>query len=178
MQSELKPCPFCGGAPIVRETVEHYQCADAANSFSCRFMVCCDECGIEQSEEYRDDAIAAWNRRPLEAAQSDFVSRIRSSLVSPAEGREPVAWQARITEFAAAILHGDDEHRDWLTEAAERFNAGEPLPAPRGKGTAPLKADWHQLGPIPTDPILEEKLARVKHDDEPLPPSHAGSEHG
>ncbi|RWK39291.1 hypothetical protein [Mesorhizobium sp.] len=43
----------------------------------------------------------------------------------------------RIAEFAKAILHGDDEHRAWLTEAAVAFNAGEPLPPPRGKGTGP-----------------------------------------
>lgn len=42
----------------------------------------------------------------------------------------------QIRAFATAILHGDDEHRDWLLEAAERFIAGQPLPEPRGKGTA------------------------------------------
>lgn len=37
-----------------------------------------------------------------------------------------------VTAFAAAILHGSEEHRAWLMEAAERFSAGEPLPPPRG----------------------------------------------
>src|SRR5690242_9315440 len=45
----------------------------------------------------------------------------------------------RIRAFAKAILHGDDEHREWLTEAAEAFIAGTPLPPPRGKGTNPPK---------------------------------------
>lgn len=41
-----------------------------------------------------------------------------------------------IRTFATAILHGDDEHRAWLLEAAEAFVSGNPLPPPRGKGTA------------------------------------------
>ena len=45
--------------------------------------------------------------------------------------------KARIIEFAQAILHGDDEHRGWLMQAALAFNAGDELPAPRGKGTTP-----------------------------------------
>lgn len=40
-----------------------------------------------------------------------------------------------VKRFAHAVLHGDDEHRSWLTEAAECFVAGRPLPEPRGKGT-------------------------------------------
>jgi hypothetical protein len=40
-----------------------------------------------------------------------------------------------VRAFAKAVLHGDDEHKAWLLEAAEAFIAGEPLPAPRGKGT-------------------------------------------
>jgi hypothetical protein len=39
-----------------------------------------------------------------------------------------------VTAFAKAVLHGDDEHREWLLEAAQEWNAGRPLPAPRGKG--------------------------------------------
>lgn len=53
---------------------------------------------------------------------------------SLADWREAFADEA-VREFATAILHGDDEHRAWLLEAAEAFIAGHPLPAPRGKGT-------------------------------------------
>jgi hypothetical protein len=42
-----------------------------------------------------------------------------------------------ITQFANRILHGDDEHKAWLLEAASAFVHGRPLPAPRGKGTHP-----------------------------------------
>lgn len=28
---------------------------------------------------------------------------------------------------------------------------------------AALKADWHKIGPMPTDSDLEERLGRVKH---------------
>lgn len=59
--SELKPCPFCGTTPVHRETIEYY--TDPNGSFSCHHSVACDECGIEISDEYKDDAFAAWNRR-------------------------------------------------------------------------------------------------------------------
>lgn len=46
-----------------------------------------------------------------------------------------------VREFANAILHGDDEHRAWLLEAAEAFIAGTSLPEPRDKGSAPVPQD-------------------------------------
>jgi hypothetical protein len=42
----------------------------------------------------------------------------------------------KVSQFADAILHGDDEHRQWLLEAAEAFNGGLPMPPPRGKGAS------------------------------------------
>jgi len=38
-----------------------------------------------------------------------------------------------VTAFAQAILHGDEEHRAWLWEAALAFDRGDPIPAPRGE---------------------------------------------
>ena len=43
----------------------------------------------------------------------------------------------RVRQFAAQILHGDEEHRSWLAEAAECFIQNQPLPIPRGKGSSP-----------------------------------------
>lgn len=40
-----------------------------------------------------------------------------------------------VLEFAKAILHGDEDHRAWLMEAAQAYLDGKKLPAPRGKGT-------------------------------------------
>lgn len=36
-----------------------------------------------------------------------------------------------VIAFATAVLHGDDEHRAWLLEAASAFVAGTPLPPVR-----------------------------------------------
>lgn len=44
---------------------------------------------------------------------------------------ETAANGSSIRNFARSILHGDDEHRKWLLEAAEAFVTGEALPAPR-----------------------------------------------
>ncbi len=35
-----------------------------------------------------------------------------------------------IREFATAILHGDQAHKDWLLDAAEAFVAGKRVPKP------------------------------------------------
>lgn len=46
-----------------------------------------------------------------------------------------LAAQSAVLAFAKAILHGDEEHRSWLMEAAYCFVNGKPMPEPRGKGT-------------------------------------------
>lgn len=33
------------------------------------------------------------------------------------------------------LLHGDNEHKEWLTEAVYAWVEGKPMPAPRGSGT-------------------------------------------
>jgi hypothetical protein len=38
------------------------------------------------------------------------------------------------TEFLPAILHGDETHRAWLSEAVDCFLAGKPVPPPTGTG--------------------------------------------
>ena len=55
MQSELKPCPFCGG------NAEHMSTSSS--------WVRCEDCGAEiQCQETKEDAVRMWNRR---AALSD-----------------------------------------------------------------------------------------------------------
>ncbi len=55
--AELKPCPFCGGEPIV--TGHH-------NRFTEWYLCSCPQCHISQTgSEYgfKFEAIDAWNRR-------------------------------------------------------------------------------------------------------------------
>lgn len=66
-----KPCPFCGKEPILIKMVED-------DDFDRWHKVMCEECGIEMGEEYRSDAIAAWNRRAALPQES---------------ATEPVAWR-------------------------------------------------------------------------------------
>lgn len=63
--TELSACPFCGGAPVLLETMGHYAATrdDPAGVYSVWFTIVCDACGVEVSDEYRSSAIAAWNRR-------------------------------------------------------------------------------------------------------------------
>lgn len=56
--------------------------------------------------------------------------------VSPASAREIASGGVR--NFARAILHGDEEHRRWLLEAAEAFVEGRELPEPVVRTSEPL----------------------------------------
>lgn len=47
---------------------------------------------------------------------------------------EDVSWFVR--KFVQLVLHGDADHRQWLSEAAEAFIKGTPLPPPNGLGRA------------------------------------------
>ena len=53
-EAELKPCPFCGGEPIlIKNGVGNYQ-------------VACDNCEVRQyayAHKSKEDASEAWNRR-------------------------------------------------------------------------------------------------------------------
>ena len=55
MESELKPCPFCGSTDIDWDGGGHAMFCGACNSV-----------GPETANESRLDAIAAWNSRPAE----------------------------------------------------------------------------------------------------------------
>ena len=70
MNDELKPCPFCGGDAEIR-TLD--------NGFGHQAR-CKTTCGVTgKIYRFREDAIKAWNSRPLEAAAKlEVVKRIRS----------------------------------------------------------------------------------------------------
>lgn len=52
---KLKPCPFCGGKAEASEV--------RAGDFNCS-VVTCSECWAQSPHQvWRQDAIAAWNRR-------------------------------------------------------------------------------------------------------------------
>jgi hypothetical protein len=41
-----------------------------------------------------------------------------------------------VEKYLDGILHGDDEHRDWLEEATYNYWLyNKPIPSPRGSGT-------------------------------------------
>lgn len=57
--TELKPCPFCGGeAELVEKFVRR------GFLLSHRYVIKCNRCGKEDREYfYRFEAVEAWNRR-------------------------------------------------------------------------------------------------------------------
>ncbi len=69
-------------------------------------------------------------------------------------------WQTKILEFANAILHGDNEHRVWLLNAASKFNAGLEIPSPRPAPAADTTASTGTREPTMPD-TLEDNLKRI-----------------
>jgi len=59
-------------------------------------------------------------------------SNVNPSFAKPLDAQplHPAATQA-VSDFAEAILHGSDEHRQWLRNAAKAFIAGNPIPPPQ-----------------------------------------------
>lgn len=56
------------------------------------------------------------------------------ALQAAADEAEGLA-RAEVRKFATAVLHGDDEHRAWLMEAAEAWERGDPVPPVRSGRT-------------------------------------------
>jgi Lar family restriction alleviation protein len=111
MTDELKPCPFCGGAPRLLRLVETYPAVGdkPAGEYDAWFNVTCDNCGIEQGDEYRSSAITAWNRRaslPQPAAQGEPVGYAsRAAIRNMQRGIQPTA---TLVPKADAADDGDD----------------------------------------------------------------------
>lgn len=66
----LKPCPFCGKPPVIRNVMEEYGPEDGhpGGEFHAHALIQCDHCGIEVSDEYRSQAVENWNTRAADAA--------------------------------------------------------------------------------------------------------------
>lgn len=64
--NNLKNCPFCGKRPTFRRHVHEYEAKGSipAGEYDESYSVSCHECGFEIADEYRDDVIKTWNRRP------------------------------------------------------------------------------------------------------------------
>ena len=94
-------------------------------------------------------------RRNLVKAGALILAEIeRIDRASHPAGQSAGSGAETVKQFARAVLHGDDEHRGWLMEAAECFVAGKPLPEPRGKGTQQPAPDSPRTGDEGTEWVL------------------------
>jgi Lar family restriction alleviation protein len=64
LNSVLKPCPFCGGEPIINEILPHTH-AIATTMPDCEgeCFIECSKCSCAISAKNKDEAIQMWNRR-------------------------------------------------------------------------------------------------------------------
>jgi Lar family restriction alleviation protein len=118
MSEELKPCPFCGSAPRLLRLVEAYQDADGqhAGEYDAWFNVQCDNCGIEQGDEYRSSAIAAWNKR---ASRDAEVQRLQSPSYMRHQPISNCECADCIRFFQLAAIRGDAIQHDLLKLSQE-----------------------------------------------------------
>lgn len=70
------------------------------------------------------------------------------------------AQKQAVRHFAELILHGDDEHKGWLTEAAECYANNQPMPPARGKGASAVLS----LSPTGTG---EDEIAKLRREYRP-----------
>ncbi len=59
-ETELKPCPFCGGTDIEIYSYDPY---DGYQGNLTRWCAVCTSCGCEYDKEEKSAVIEAWNRR-------------------------------------------------------------------------------------------------------------------
>ena len=85
------------------------------------------------------------------------------------EGEERVG--TNVVTFAEKILHGDQEHREWLLESAVAFARGEPIPEIRGGKLSEeqvqeqFKQLWREGNPFfeAARTATDERLSELKH---------------
>lgn len=111
-ESDLKPCPFCGGQASYRPMNDKY------------YRVYCALCGASQNtHETKDEEVESWNARPIEDALRAEVADLQHRLTLP----DPVL------EAEIEGLHQDRRDfrevirglREELTEARQRAEAAE-----------------------------------------------------
>ena len=73
---------------------------------------------------------ALWYNSPL-GSQINLASAIQAY-----KDEAGLVDRSLFTSFVDSILHGDDEHWDWLMECRDNALAGKPVPPPRGQGRA------------------------------------------
>lgn len=114
---DLKNCPFCGGKPTVRRVVEEYHATqhEPAGEYDAEFLIQCDDCRAEQREEYRSDAIAAWNRRALQAVGPEPVNFANGPVMAQLPYGEFLSWIAD----RMVHIHGENPNFDYILRLRE-----------------------------------------------------------
>ena len=97
--TELRPCPFCGGEAEIRGT--------DSTSIQCMNNQCIiGDPAPFNDFTHRQDAIAAWNTRAIEAAEADLLGRCLEALRARIEALRSgtIEDEARVDERIRAIL--------------------------------------------------------------------------
>jgi Lar family restriction alleviation protein len=106
--TELKPCPFCGGAP----NISYYETESLwSHNVVTYTTVACKECdiGFSTEEGFEVEAPEAWNTRAMQsAAPSDEVKRVVRDLRFFSCSALGELTPAQLTEWAGASWRAID----------------------------------------------------------------------
>lgn len=130
MQSELKPCPFCGGAGIFENASGSYGYYPAKMRVRCSDKGCSGQTGWFQHGELDYDktpvakgkATTAWNTRASDAE----ITGLRKIVSAFNNGMPPMTTKdaaAEITRLTEALRAAEEEKKA-LREAVERLRSG------------------------------------------------------
>lgn len=133
------PCPFCGGEPVMRKTVEEFPADGQHPAGECEtyHQLCCDNCGIRLEGEYRDELISEWNNRvvlpeetvralrlierEVETGRSDNALDLLSGFIGRNGGRADT--QAMIDVLEERRRQEDEE--GWTVEHDDQHTGGQ-----------------------------------------------------
>lgn len=108
-ESELKPCPFCGGEAFLHEIPPHtHLIAKFMPDHMGSWAVECGQpdCGTGLLRDGREDAISAWNRRapsPLSATTTRNLACIKLHLEIAEVSKRTQALMPSIVNFKDAL---------------------------------------------------------------------------
>lgn len=71
-----------------------------------------------------------------------------------------------VVTFCESILHGDDDHREWLRDAARLFGEGKPPPPPVGQGITERKIEAARNEALEEAANLLEQVVAPNDDSE------------
>lgn len=135
--SDLLPCPFCGGKPVVQDGKKGH-CQLHGDPFQgmriyCKTNGCPAHAGLERGDIYnggkekaREEAIAAWNRRavtpaPVTLAAALALPEVKALMEAAWDGHQALVDAAEEIAELRSTLSKSDFELPWIGDAIDKI---------------------------------------------------------